>query len=140
MVEKQIRENYTVASCRHNGRRFNYGSSVYVFVGDDAGLNPYPDPLYVRSGSGVPGCKLAERTCVNEPIKRIGGGEYLVFSDADDAGHTVTSGTPESDPSGEFGGGPVPGLVTCTFAMSERGEHDWFCTIHPWTAGKIIVG
>lgn len=61
----------------------------------------------------------------------------------DDSGmpHTVTSGNSDSGPSGVFDSGILSGGDKSSFIhkFEANGEFDYYCTLHPWMKGKIIV-
>jgi len=65
--------------------------------------------------------------------------DTVIWKNADTAAHTVTSGTASDGPddlfdSGLFGpGGSFPNKFT------EIGHYPYFCLVHPWMEGTIIV-
>jgi len=89
-----------------------------------------------------PGCELND-TCMTPSVLNIDVGTIVNFVNEDAVMHTITSGTPYDGPSGEFDSGLI-GIVTSennTFSKKfyESGTFDYFCMIHPWAAGTIIV-
>ena len=66
-------------------------------------------------------------------------GDTIVWSNADTAFHTVTSGSEAEGYDGlfdskEFGPGKL-----FTYKFSEIGHYPYYCTLHPWMKGTIIV-
>jgi plastocyanin len=54
--------------------------------------------------------------------------------------HTVTSGSLESGNIGiDFGSGFLPAGKTFQHTFDSTGTFDYFCTIHPFMTGKVIV-
>ena len=54
--------------------------------------------------------------------------------------HTVTSGTPADGPDGLFDSGLIDNYMYFYHTFEEAGTYDYFCTLHPWMQGKVVVG
>ncbi len=54
--------------------------------------------------------------------------------------HTVTSGNPQEGPDGTFDSGIIMSGDTFSHTFTEVGNYQYFCTIHPWMTGTVIVG
>ena len=66
-------------------------------------------------------------------------GDSITWKNKDSVEHTVTSGSPELGPDGLFDSGLFgPGEIF-TVEFTEAGEYPYFCTVHPWMIGEIIV-
>jgi predicted secreted protein with PEFG-CTERM motif len=67
-------------------------------------------------------------------------GDTIIWKNGDGAKHTITSGTLEDGPDGNFGGSEflVPGEFY-TFTFTEKGQYPYFCLIHPWMMGVVTV-
>lgn len=67
-------------------------------------------------------------------------GNTLTWKNDDTAIHTATSGK-DATPDGKFDTSLVsPGQSSKPQTMpSEPGEYSYFCTLHPWMTGKVIV-
>jgi len=72
-------------------------------------------------------------------ILRIKEGEGVTWSNDDYAAHTITSGSPERGPDGMFDSNLVMSGSTYSISFNKKGEFDYFCMLHPWKKGKIIV-
>ena len=69
----------------------------------------------------------------------IGVGGSVEFPNNDNAAHTSTAGTPTDGPSGVWDSSLVmPGASFTTPAL-EAGEYPYFCMVHPWMQGTVIV-
>ena len=89
-----------------------------------------------------PGCEITDM-CMTPSVLNIDVGTIVSFVNEDAVMHTITSGTPYVGPSGEFDSGLI-GIVTSennTFSKKfyESGTFNYFCMIHPWAAGTIVV-
>jgi plastocyanin len=67
-------------------------------------------------------------------------GNTLTWKNDDTAIHTATSGK-DATPDGKFDTSLIsPGQSSKAQTMpSEPGEYSYFCTLHPWMTGKVIV-
>lgn len=54
--------------------------------------------------------------------------------------HTVTSGTPEANPGSLFDSGFMNAGDFFQHTFNDAGTFDYFCMVHPWMVGKVIVG
>jgi plastocyanin len=84
----------------------------------NAGVGYDPDPVTVSAGSSI------------------------IWDNQDNALHTATSGNPETAvPDGQFDSGMV-GAMTQSQPItmpSEPGEYTYFCTLHPYLTGTVVV-
>ena len=89
------------------------------------------------AGSSTPGC---EPDCFIPSTITINPGESVTFANNDSAAHTSTAGTPADGPSGVWDSSMVMmGASYTTPALSE-GTYPYFCMVHPWMEGLVIVG
>jgi plastocyanin len=87
-------------------------------VDPNAGVGYDPDPVTVSAGSSI------------------------IWDNQDNALHTATSGNPETAvPDGQFDSGMVGAMTQSQpIAMpSEPGEYTYFCTLHPFLTGTVVV-
>jgi len=66
-------------------------------------------------------------------------GTTVVWTNLDDAPHTVTDGTPESKWGTVFDSGIMRLGKVYKFSFNEAGEFPYLCALHPWMAGKVTV-
>ena len=90
-------------------------------------------------GSGTPGCEDTPEGCYIPSTAIVDVGGKVIMSNTDNAAHTFTSGTPSDGPTGEFDTGLL--MVGSSFEWSPDtvGEVPYFCMVHPWMIGVIIV-
>ena len=84
-----------------------------------------------------PGCDETN-SCYLPSIITIKQGQQVTWSNEDVAFHTVTSGLYD-EPSDLFDSGHLDPEQKFIVSFDERGTFDYFCTLHPWMAGKVIV-
>ncbi len=93
----------------------------------------------VPSGTGVPGCEETNE-CWDPAELTIPVGETVTWSNDDTAAHTVTSGSPVDGPDGNFDSSLFLAGTTFAHTFDAAGEFPYFCMVHPWMEGMIIVG
>ena len=88
------------------------------------------------TGSSTPGC---EPNCFipNEATIAVGG--TVSFVNSDTAPHTSTSGSPSDGPDGVWDSSLVMPGSSYDTTLSSAGSYDYFCMVHPWMTGIIIV-
>ena len=67
-------------------------------------------------------------------------GTSVTWTNGDSTLHTVTSGSAESGNSGtEFDSSYLAAGKTFQYQFSTAGTFDYYCTLHPWMKGKVVV-
>ena len=89
------------------------------------------------AGSSTPGC---EPDCFLPATVTIGVGGMVEFVNNDNAAHTSTAGTPTDGPSGAWDSSLVMMGTSFTTPALEAGEYPYFCMVHPWMIGLVVVG
>jgi plastocyanin len=92
------------------------------------------------SGGSAP-CVAANNCFTPNPVN-VSPGEKVTWTNTDSVSHTVTSGKPSDIPSGTIfdSGLLAPGKIfSHTFTIADVGTINYFCQIHPWMAGQVIV-
>ena len=88
------------------------------------------------AGSASPGC---EPECYDPSTVTIGAGGTVTFVNSDNAAHTSTSGTPTDGPDGVFDSSLMMIGGSFSVTLDNSGTYDYFCMVHPWMQGIIIV-
>jgi len=92
----------------------------------------------IPSGSSTPGCEDNDECFIPSTVV-IGVGGTVTWTNGDTAAHTVTSGSAENGPDGTFDSSILMAGKTFEHTFEEAGEYDYFCVVHPWMTGKVIV-
>ena len=66
-------------------------------------------------------------------------GDTVVWKNADTAAHTVTSGTATQGFDDKFDSGLFAPGKSFSYKFTEIGHYPYFCLVHPWMEGTIIV-
>ena len=92
----------------------------------------------IPSGTGTPGCERAS-LCYFPSTIRINQGDTVEWNNKDSAAHTVTSGNPSDGLDSIFDSSLFMGGEKYTIDFNNIGTFDYFCMVHPWMEGKVIV-
>ncbi|MCE2505368.1 MAG: PEFG-CTERM sorting domain-containing protein [Nitrosopumilaceae archaeon] len=90
-------------------------------------------------GSGVPGCEETADGCYIPTTATVDVGGVVIMSNTDTVAHTYTSGTLESGPDGIFDTSLLIAGGSFEWSPDTVGEYPYFCIVHPWMMGTIIV-
>ncbi|MGI0064242.1 MAG: thrombospondin type 3 repeat-containing protein, partial [Nitrosopumilaceae archaeon] len=104
--------------------------------------SPTPSPsngrVNIAQGSSTPGCEETN-SCYTPYQLRVGRGSTVTWFNADTAAHTVTSGTPDGGPDGEFDSSLFMAGTTFSHRFDRDGTYPYVCMVHPWMIGYVIV-
>jgi plastocyanin len=84
-----------------------------------------------------PGCEVVDRCYIPSSIV-IESGKEITWINEDSAFHSVTSGFYDA-PTNLFDSGHLDPFESYTLAFDRKGTFDYFCTLHPWMMGQVIV-
>jgi plastocyanin len=89
----------------------------------------------------APGSSFPSSTKFYEPpITTVAAGSIITWKNSDSTLHTVTSGTAESGTSGElFDSSYLAAGKTFQRTFSSAGTFDYYCTLHPFMKGQVVV-
>jgi len=92
-------------------------------------------------GSSVPGCEVTNECFIPAEVTVDVGGE-VTWTNEDTAAHTITSGDLNVDPDNVgtvFDSSLLMAGKTFSHKFDAAGEYPYFCMVHPWMVGKVIV-
>ncbi len=84
-----------------------------------------------------PGCE-ADGTCYVPQAFTAMPGYPVTWINEDSAFHSVTSGTYDM-PGNLFDSGHMNPYQRYALVFDDVGEYDYYCTLHPWMAGTVLV-
>ena len=83
--------------------------------------------------------KILTHVLIPNPVTIAMGGT-VTWENTDNAAHTVTSGSPADGPDGVFDSSLImAGGASFSHTFDAVGTYDYFCMVHPWMAGSVIV-
>ncbi len=94
--------------------------------------------IRIPAGSSTLECEKTNECYIPYEIKIVNGGK-ITWSNDDYVAHTITSGTAKEGPDGIFDSGLLISDRTFSHVFEKEGTFDYFCTIHPWIRGIIMV-
>ena len=100
--------------------------------------------IEIAVGSSIPGCEETADGCYIPSTAVLAKADTEVtWLNTDTAAHTVTSGTPDDGPDGYFDSSVImaDGQYTKGFERGfSDGAYPYYCVVHPWMTGTIIIG
>ena len=90
-------------------------------------------------GSSTPGCEDTADGCFIPSPVTIPIGGTVTWDNSDNAAHTATAGSAADGPSGVWDSSLIMAGGSFSFTFDEAGSYDYFCMVHPWMAGLVIV-
>ena len=84
-----------------------------------------------------PGCEETDVCYIPSKIV-INKEDSVTWLNEDSAFHSVTSGLYDS-PTGLFDSGYLDPYQSFSFTFEKTGLYDYYCTLHPWMDGRVMV-
>lgn len=88
--------------------------------------------------TSVPGCEESN-TCYLPVDATISPSGEVIWTNHDMVAHTVTSGNIRDGPDGLFDSGLIMPNETYSIQLDLAFEYDYFCIVHPWMEGTVVV-
>jgi plastocyanin len=92
----------------------------------------------IPEGTSVRGCETTYNCYIPFGVK-IDVGDEVTWTNEDITFHTVTSGNPINGPDNLFDSGMFKIDEQFSHKFEESGNFDYFCTLHPWMEGIVVV-
>ena len=99
--------------------------------------------IFAQTGTSisiVPGASAPNNPKFYDPISvNVAVGTTVTWTNNDATLHTAVSGDPSSGPSGIFDSGYLAKGKTFEHKFDAAGTFDYYCTLHPFMIGQIVV-
>jgi plastocyanin len=92
----------------------------------------------MAKGSDNESCEKGNK-CYSPFEAKVTKGGTVTWVNKDTAAHTATSGTVKNGPDGKFDTGLLQSGEKFSQKFDTAGKYDYFCLVHPWMKGKVIV-
>ena len=89
-------------------------------------------------GSSTPGCEETDSCFSPNPVT-VDLGTIVTWANTDTAAHTATAGAAADGPSGVWDSSLIMAGSSFSYTTDTVGTFDYFCMVHPWMAGTLIV-
>ena len=122
---------------------FKYLFGVLAFLGIVVTIPAFAqqtDEVTIIKGAGSsPNCSSA-KNCFDPSILNISTGTTVEWKNTDSVSHTVTSGKSTDNQTGTlFDSSLLAPGKSFSFTFENTGTYYYFCQVHPWMTGEIIV-
>ncbi len=94
------------------------------------------------AGASASASCVATNNCFTPNPAYVPPGTTVIWKNTDTVSHYVTSGNPSDNRTGTMfdSGNLIKPGATYQFTFSYPGTYNYFCTVHPWMIGQVIVG
>jgi len=89
--------------------------------------------------AGLNGTCVTQNNCFSPHIINITTGQNVIWNNTDNVVHTITSGKPTDSTIGKLFDKSIPPVSIVSITFNDTGKINYFCTIHPWMKGMVIV-
>ena len=89
-------------------------------------------------GSSTPGCEETDNCFIPSTVVITAGGT-VTWENVDNAAHTASSGTAAGGPDGVFDSSLIMAGGSYSVTLDDEGTYPYFCMVHPWMQGIVIV-
>jgi plastocyanin len=96
--------------------------------------------IATSAGDSANAACVATNNCFTPNSLTVAPGTTVTWKNTDRAIHVVCSGKPSDDTCGKvFEEDSLKPGKTFQFTFADAGTYDYFCTLHPWMTGQVIV-
>lgn len=92
----------------------------------------------IPKGTSTLGCEVKSLCYIPDPIF-VNVGDVVEWTNHDSSVHTVTSGSPKAGADGIIFSDLMQPEEVFAFSFDESGSFSYYCTVHPWMEGLVIV-
>jgi len=89
-------------------------------------------------GSSTPGCEETN-SCFLPSTATVDVGAIVTWDNTDTAAHTATAGSAADGPTGVWDSSLIMAGGSYSYTADTAGTFDYFCMVHPWMEGTVIV-
>lgn len=131
-------KTYSLDTSKLNGTEYDYMCTVHPFMtGKIVLTQPVIANVNISKGAST---QAAGQKYFDPASLSVKVGTTVIWTNQDQAAHTVTSGAPTTGPSGDFDSSLIKPGNTFKHTFSKADTWTYYCTIHPWMTGKVTVG
>jgi predicted secreted protein with PEFG-CTERM motif len=96
----------------------------------------------ISKGASLTNGTCSATTCFNPNVVNVNVGDSVMWTNADTVGHTATSGQPSDNTTGTVWDSSLikAGGTYTSPPFTTAGTYNYFCQVHPWMTGQVIVG
>ncbi len=95
----------------------------------------------ISAGAGASQNCSQTNNCFDPDVINVAPGTTVEWKNNDKVSHTVTSGNPSDNQTGTiFDSSLIAAGKDFSFTFNNPGTYNYFCQVHPWMTGQVIVG
>ena len=98
--------------------------------------------ITISPGAGSGQACVNTHNCFDPGTLNVAKGTTVTWTNGDNTAHTVTSGKYGDNDNGTVFNADYPfkPKQTMSHTFNDAGTFDYFCSVHPWMTGQVIVG
>ncbi len=98
--------------------------------------------VIISNGASATKGSCTITNCFNPQFIRVNVGDSVTWTNSDTVSHTATSGQLTDNKTGTIfdSGLMAPGKSYTSPPFTTAGTYDYYCQVHPWMIGQVIVG
>ena len=97
--------------------------------------------IVMSPGAGSGQDCVTANNCFSPNMANIAVGDTVTWTNNDKVGHTATSGQPSDNQTGTvWDSSLIAAGKSYSFTFQNAGDYHYFCMVHPWMTGEIMVG
>lgn len=94
----------------------------------------------IPKGDSASQACVTAKNCYIPDVVTVAPGDTVIWTNKDSVSHTVTSGNPTDNQTGTtFDSSLIRPSTTYSFTFKDSGTYNYFCQLHPWMTGEVIV-
>ena len=94
--------------------------------------------ISIPAGTSVPGCEECDNCFIPSNIT-VRANQTIVWTNDDNAAHTIISGTVNEGSDGRFDSSLILPGSSFSHKFVKKGTYNYFCVVHPWQIGVVVV-
>ncbi len=111
-----------------------------IFVGGISMTDVFAEERTVKIVLGNIDPTCIETQCYDPTTIKINAGDTVAWTNEDVPAHTIVSGSPYEGQNGAYDSGLILPQKTFRQTFVTEGTYPYYCVLHPWATGTVIVG
>lgn len=123
------------------GAQAGQGNLIGGIIANDTSGSSQTITIAKGVGSGGPnGTCVGANNCFNPHTLNVNQGSTVNWANNDNVIHTITSGKSTDAQFGKLFDRNIASGKTVSILFNKTGTVDYFCKVHPWMSGQVVVG
>ncbi|TAK16358.1 MAG: copper-binding protein [Nitrosarchaeum sp.] len=131
-------EKFTLDTSKLTSSEYEYMCVVHPWMTATLIIEEPKEDVKVAIPQGA-GIQQIGQVYFDPEVIQIPVGTTVIWENADNAMHTVTSGNPQEGANGLFDSEMIAAGDSFKFTFNSPGKEDYFCMVHPWMIGSVEI-